>query len=103
MQLRFLLAILTCVTCLTAGVVAREEKPNAKAKEIDKDTVKAWKKRGFEVGWMGSDRDGQMVFRAKPQGLRDAVPAFKAEPATADRSLKGLPPVKVPFGLDLGF
>src|SRR5262245_42223812 len=87
--------------------LAQEQKPAPKLPQgIDADTVRAWEKRGFRVGWLGMWEESRayvvgLRFRADPTGLRDPVPAFQVSKIEAADDLSGLPSVGVPFGLDL--
>jgi hypothetical protein len=44
---------------------------------LAQEVVAAWTKAGAEVGWMGLDMFGQIVFRPGAKGLAGDVPAFR--------------------------
>jgi hypothetical protein len=101
---------LLVATLLLVGIplhtTARGQGPDPKQpKAIDKATIDAWDKRGFEVGWMGM-KQGSPVFAVDPKGLDGAVPAFRPKGRgpdgnLTDGGLSTLPPVGTPFGLSM--
>ena len=50
---RLMAAMLACVPAASFG---QDKKPDAKPQEIDKKTIAAWEKRGFEFGWVWAMR-----------------------------------------------
>ena len=65
---------------------------------FDEPTATAWKKAGAQVGWMGKNKYGFLIFDTRPDELTAAAPAFQFA-SCHEKLLAGLPSPAVPFGL----
>lgn len=94
------LAVLGLGLGALAAVAAPTNAQN-KLPPFDKATLVAWTKAGADVGWMGRDKFGLLVFQTEAAGLTAPVPAFQFS-TRQEGQLSGLPDPARPFGLDLG-
>jgi internalin A len=99
------LLVIAMLACAGSQLDAQERlDPKPKAKEIDKTTIEAWNKRGFEVGWIHEQRGRAVLTPEYPKDARDALPAIwfrDSKRDLTDDDLKDLPPVEFPFALHL--
>src|SRR5262245_10832147 len=88
------------VTLLLAGWMLGAAPPQTGPEPLPDDVVKAWKKAGAEVGWMGPDREGVLRFWEKHEGLDEkrTVPAFRLL-VWREGMVAKLPAPARPFGL----
>jgi internalin A len=68
--------------------------------KFDEATAAAWKKAGAEVGWMGKEEGGFLLFSTKADILAAPVPAFRLRSWPAN-GIATLPDPARPFGLYL--
>ncbi len=105
MHVRCLL-IAALLVCFGSLLHAQEKQPDAKPKGISKETAAAWKKRGFDAGWMFVKRGRLDVTAEYPKDAKEAIPALwwglGAERDMTDDDLKDLPAVEIPFALHTG-
>ncbi len=124
-----LTALMNFCLMLSGGSSAQQKQPDPPVLIPDRDTVAAWQRYGFKTGWLGQVTPGingkhlglQFIDdRYSTEGLHAAVPTFEGhsnfvgkikgktpppdliEPGVPDSvSMKNLPQVNVPFGLEL--
>jgi hypothetical protein len=98
------LLVVALVVCGGNTLHAQDKQPQAKPTGIDKASAEAWKKRDFEVGWMRHRGGRGWLTPEYPKDAGDAIPALwyrgSGRELTND-DLKDLPPVNVPFALNL--
>ncbi len=75
--------------------------PKAGSPPLPWEVVQAWQQAGALEGWVGN-HSGLLVFRSKPEGLTDVVPAFQFS-AWQVGLLGKLSAPQAPFGLYLRF
>jgi Leucine-rich repeat (LRR) protein len=86
------------------GEAKKSELPRADEPEslpLPSEVVRAWEKAGAQVGWMGQDQFGRLVFQATKVGLRAPVPAFRFG-RWVEGVVSRLPAPGRAFGLALG-
>ncbi len=74
---------------------------SAGSPSLPREVQQPWVRAGAEVGWLRIRSDiVTLDFQRKPEGLVDAVPAFRFK-VWNEGTLSKLPAPKTPFGLDL--
>jgi hypothetical protein len=63
--------------------------------------IAAWKKAGFEFGWLHTHEGGHVYFEKETDGKVGDLPAFQILLDPRRNSLERLPAPDVPFGLSI--
>ena len=91
---------LIAVLCLGCFVVWGSTDELPKYKPIDAETIAAYEKLGAKYGGLGENKYGFIEFSQTKDALAKRLPGFRISPSSKG-ILPKLPPVQVPFGLDL--
>ena len=90
--------VVSAVACLAiSSAASAQDKP---ATRLPEDVVSAWMKAGAQVGWLGHETFGHLMFHDGTDGKAGEVPAFQF-PAWKAGVIGTLPVPQHSFGLSL--